>query len=103
LEAIDWYQQRVEATADDELRAVLAHNRDEEIEHAMMDLEWIRRHVAKFDEAARTYLFTEGPITEIEEKLKAAAEASAATPQPRGTSTPIGALRSLEIGSLKSP
>jgi ferritin-like protein len=105
LDAVDWYQQRVEATDDEDLRAVLAHNRDEEIEHAMMDLEWIRRHVAKVDEAARTYLFTEGPITEIEKKLKAAAEGGLATesPQARGATAPMAAPGSLVIGSLKSP
>jgi uncharacterized protein len=75
-EAVDWYQQRVDATDDEALKAVLAHNRDEEIEHAMMNLEWIRRNVATVDEAARTYLFTEGPITEIEAATKAAAGGS---------------------------
>ena len=69
LEAIDWYQQRVDATQDEELKAVLGHNRDEEIEHAMRNLEWIRRRNPTFDEAARTFLFSEGPITEIEEKV----------------------------------
>src|SRR5262245_65197398 len=67
LEAIDWYQQRADACSDDELRAVLLHNRNEEVEHAMMALEWIRRKDAKFDETARTYLFKSAPITEIEE------------------------------------
>jgi ferritin-like protein len=68
LEAIDWYQQRADATPDAELRAIIEHNRDEEIEHAMMALEWIRRQVPKFDENMRTYLFSEGPITEVEKK-----------------------------------
>jgi ferritin-like protein len=68
LEAIDWYQQRADATPDAELRAVMEHNRDEEIEHAMMALEWIRRQSPKFDENMRTYLFSEGPITEVEKK-----------------------------------
>ena len=70
LEAVDWYQQRVDATPDDALKAVLAHNRDEEIEHAIMTLEWIRRRVPKFDENMRTYLFTELPITEVEDEMK---------------------------------
>ena len=61
-EAIDWYQQRVDATQDEGLRAILAHNRDEEKEHAAMVLEWIRRHDPKFDGELRAYLFTEGPI-----------------------------------------
>jgi len=67
FEAVDWYQQRVDAAADDELRAVLAHNRDEELEHAAMVLEWLRRRNPVLDEMLRTYLFSEGPITEIEE------------------------------------
>ena len=78
IEAIDWYNQRVERCSDAALRAVLAHNRDEEIEHATMTLEWLRRCMPKWDEALRTYLFTEGPITEIEEKKKEAAATEAA-------------------------
>jgi ferritin-like protein len=66
LEAADWYDQRVDATTDADLGAILAHNRDEEKEHAMMLLEWLRRHDPTLDEHMRTYLFTEGPITEIE-------------------------------------
>src|SRR5688500_11067866 len=62
LEAIDWYQQRVDAANDTELKAILAHNRDEEKEHAAMVLEWIRRRDSGFDEKLREYLFTEGSI-----------------------------------------
>ena len=62
LEAIDWYQQRVDAAEDPELREILAHNRDEEKEHASMVLEWIRRHDPTFDAHLRDYLFTEGRI-----------------------------------------
>lgn len=67
VEAIDWYNQRVNATRDEELKAIMAHNRDEEIEHACMTLEWLRRNMPAWDEDLRTYLFTEGPITELEE------------------------------------
>ena len=70
LEAADWYNQRVDATSDPSLAAVLAHNRDEEKEHAAMALEWIRRHDPKFDEHLRTYLFTEGDILAIEEEAE---------------------------------
>jgi ferritin-like protein len=66
LEAVDWYDQRVDAATDDALRAVLAHNRDEEKEHAAMTLEWLRRNDAKWDDVLRTYLFTTAPITEVE-------------------------------------
>jgi ferritin-like protein len=66
LEAVDWYDQRVSATSDPTLAAVLAHNRDEEKEHAAMGIEWLRRNDATFDEQLRTYLFTDGPITGVE-------------------------------------
>ena len=68
LEAVDWYDQRVDATTDPELAGILAHNRDEEIEHAAMTLEWLRRNMPGWDEQLRTYLFTEGNILEIEAK-----------------------------------
>jgi len=91
LEAVDWYAQRAEACTDDDLRAVLVHNKNEEIEHAMMVLEWIRRRSPVFDENIRTYSRTTGPITSIEK---------GATPgAPGGGSQPSGG--SLGIGSLK--
>ena len=62
LEAIDWYDQRVDATQDAELKQILAHNRDEEKEHAAMTLEWLRRHDPQLDAALRTYLFAAGSI-----------------------------------------
>ncbi len=62
LEAVDWYQQRVDACKDPELRAILAHNRDEEKEHAAMVLEWIRRHDERFSKELTDYLFTDKPI-----------------------------------------
>lgn len=62
LEAVDWYNQRVDACTDDELRAILAHNRDEEKEHASMLLEWIRRKDKSFEHELKDYLFTDKPI-----------------------------------------
>lgn len=62
LEAVDWYNQRMDACKDPELRAILKHNRDEEKEHAAMVMEWIRRHDPKFDEELRDYLFTDKKI-----------------------------------------
>jgi hypothetical protein len=62
LEAIDWYNQRADACKDPELRAILAHNRDEEKEHAAMVLEWIRRRDARLSKELREYLFTDVPI-----------------------------------------
>src|SRR6187431_3601414 len=67
LEAVDWYDQRVEAADDAELSGILAHNRDEEKEHAAMTLEWLRRKDPGWDDVLRTYLFTDAPITRIEE------------------------------------
>jgi ferritin-like protein len=62
LEAVDWYNQRMDVTGSDELRAILKHNRDEEMEHAAMVLEWIRRQVPEFDKELKDYLFTDKPI-----------------------------------------
>jgi len=92
LEAIDWYQQRVEATEDAALREILNHNRGEEVEHAAMVLEWIRRHDADFAAKLKTYLFTEGSILERESAAEAAdrgAGESNGSRAPRG----IGSLR----------
>jgi ferritin-like protein len=71
LEAIDWYNQRVDVCTDDELRKILAHNRDEEIEHAAMTLEWLRRRLPAMDKELREYLFKEGSITAHEEEATA--------------------------------
>jgi ferritin-like protein len=62
LEAVDWYQQRADACRDPALKAILAHNRDEEKEHAAMLLEWLRRNDAAFARELKDYLFTERPI-----------------------------------------
>ena len=62
LEAVDWYNQRVDACKDEELKAILEHNRDEEKEHAAMVLEWIRRRDPTLDKELKDYLFTEGRI-----------------------------------------
>ncbi len=89
LEAIDWYQQRIDATGDEDLRAILAHNREEEKEHAAMALEWLRRRDPGLDAQLRTYLFTEGSIDEKEAEDGENAEGS-----PAGDG-------SLGIGSLR--
>src|ERR1044071_9031268 len=96
LEAIDWYVQRVAATSDESLRAVLDHNRKEEIEHAAMTLEWLRRRDPDFDLQLRTVLFSDRPITAIEEAAtgKATGAEGAAAPAAAGNG-------SLGIGSLR--
>jgi|SRR5580704_2011280 ferritin-like protein len=91
LDAVDWYQQRAEACSDAELRAVLLHNKNEEIEHAMMVLEWIRRHDGVFDANISTYLKSTGPIVGIEGKATGSA----------GSQASDGLAASLGIGSLK--
>lgn len=62
LEAVDYYNQRVATTNDPELKRILEHNRDEEIEHAAMAIEWLRRNMPVWDEELRSCLFKEGPI-----------------------------------------
>jgi ferritin-like protein len=88
LEAIDWYDQRIDATEDDELGAILEHNRDEEKEHAAMALEWLRRHDPVLDRYLREYLFTDGPIAAREAAVKNGNGSVAA-----GNSLRIGTLR----------
>lgn len=90
LEAIDWYDQRAAASDDEQLRAVLEHNRDDEKEHAAMALEWLRRHDPALDVQLRKYLFNDGSITAIE----------GATPTEE-TGSGDGGSGSLGIGSLR--
>ena len=96
LEAVDWYNQRQEAAADPELKEILAHNRDEEKEHAMMVLEWIRRRDAKFDDMIGTYINSSGNIIQVEE-AETAADAAGGGPDGGGTND-----GSLGIGSLRT-
>lgn len=104
LEAVDWYDQRVAATDDAELAAVLAHNRDEEKEHAAMAIEWLRRNDPTFDEELRTYLFTDAPITRVEElAMGGGADGGDASGGVSGGGSASNASSgpSLGIGSLK--
>ncbi|MDR0747333.1 MAG: ferritin [Helicobacteraceae bacterium] len=88
LEAVDWYHQRAAVTGDSEAKAIFEHNRDEEIEHFAMSLEWLRRNHEPFDEALKAFLFSKGEITSAE----------AAFTSGEGSGSAIGAL---SIGSLK--
>jgi ferritin-like protein len=92
LEAVDWYDQRIDATEDPELRAILTHNRDEEKEHAAMALEWLRRRDPELDRFLRQYLFTEGSITALEGAGEADGNGAAET-SGNGASLGIGSLR----------
>jgi ferritin-like protein len=93
LEAVDWYSQRAEAAKDPQLQSVIEHNRNEEIEHACMTLEWIRRSVSKFDEALKLYLFTSGEITAIEENAKEEHKEETAKPERRNLRLTIGDMK----------
>ena len=93
LEAVDWYNQRVQVTTDDELRGLLIHNRDEEKEHAAMALDWLRRNDPKMDEHLRTFLFKKGPIKEIEADMKGDGAAGDEADKVSDGSLGIGSLR----------
>lgn len=67
MEAIDWYNQRMDASTDQSLTKILEHNMNEEMEHACMTLEWLRRNMPGWDKQMRKYFFTEKEITEIED------------------------------------
>jgi ferritin-like protein len=97
LEAVDWYQQRAEACSDPELKAVLTHNKNEEIEHAMMTLEWLRRNDETMAANIATYIGAAGPIVGVE------ADATGSAGPVTGDAPKAGASssRSLGIGSLK--
>jgi ferritin-like protein len=104
LEAIDWYRQRADVTEDAALREVLVHNLEEEEEHACMVLEWLRRQEPVWDRQLRTYLFSELPITAVEEVAErgdvAAATGDAVGERDLGR-TPERTPEQLTVGSLK--
>lgn len=85
LEAVDWYNQRVATSKNKELADVMAHNRDEEIEHACMALEWLRRNMDGWDQDLKTYLFTTGSLVGVE----------------AGGAAPAATSSSLNIGDMK--
>jgi hypothetical protein len=95
LEAADWYDQRVDAATDPELKEILAHNRDEEKEHFAMLLEWYRRRDATMDAHLKEYLYSSGSIVATEQATAGGGEAGGG-----GPSAPSSA-GSLGIGSLK--
>ena len=93
LEAVDWYDQRIDGATDEALKEVLRHNRDEEKEHAAMVLEWLRRKDPVLDKQLRTYLFKAGDIMAVE----AAAEGAAEPAESGDGSLGIGDLRTDEV------
>lgn len=92
LEAIDLYHQRVAASTDPDAQAILAHNRDEEIEHACMIIEWLRRNMPSWDQELKTYLYTEGSIAGAEEEATSGVDSKSANRV---------SLSDLGIGSMK--
>lgn len=70
LEAVDWYRQRADDCGDESLKAILLHNMREEMEHAAMVIEWLRRNNADFAKELKDYLFTDGDIASIEEQVQ---------------------------------
>ena len=106
LDAVDWYRQRADDSEDQELRELLLHNMREEMEHASMLLEWIRRNNGDFAGHLRTYLFTRAPLLSVEKQATAedvgAGDGSVrAGTAPRGGSGEHDADRTITVGSLK--
>jgi len=64
LEAADWYRQRADDCEDDALREILLHNMREEIEHAAMVLEWLRRNDEDFAGQLKKFLFKDDEIAD---------------------------------------
>ncbi len=91
LEAVDWYNQRADIATDPELKAILEHNRNEETEHAVMIMEWLRRNMPGWDEEMQTYLFTSSPITQLENETLQSEESK--EPNSSGTSLNIGSMK----------
>lgn len=93
LDAVDWYRQRADDTEDVELREVLLHNMREEMEHAAMIIEWLRRRNADFAGHLKTYLYTEGPLTEIEGAAEHGGKSSGGARKDSGDGLTIGSLK----------
>jgi len=96
LDAIDWYRQRADDTEEETLKELLLHNMREEMEHASMLLEWIRRHDSDFERFLNTYLFTEGSILQAEKAATAEGLGGGRFERNRG-----GAEKGFTIGSLR--
>ena len=100
LDAVDWYRQRADDTEDEELREVLLHNMREEIEHASMILEWLRRKDRDFARCFDTYLYSEGPLTAVETVAEHGGGAPAAPAERGGPGGPRDDL-GFTVGRLK--
>ncbi|MGC8538083.1 MAG: ferritin [Candidatus Micrarchaeia archaeon] len=65
FEAMMFYDERADATKDKDLRSVMEHNRDDEKEHAVLLLEWIRRHDKRMDKELKEILFSKKEIKQL--------------------------------------
>ena len=101
LEAVDWYDQRIQATGDAELRAILTHNRDEEKEHAAMVLEWLRRRDAVLAQQLQTYLFSDGAIVDREAAETGDGASEAPASEAGAPASSMAGDGSLGVGSLR--
>lgn len=97
LDAVDWYRQRADDCSDDSLKEILLHNMREEIEHACMILEWLRRNGSDWEKQMGTYLYSEGPILEVEAAAEHSGEGKADAPAAPVPPKPYR----FTIGSLK--
>lgn len=68
LEAVDWYRQRADDCDDPALKEILLHNMREEMEHAAMVLEWLRRNNKDFAGHLDEFLYSEGEIAHHEDE-----------------------------------
>jgi uncharacterized protein len=95
LDAVDWYRQRADDIEEDELKQLLLHNMREEMEHASMLLEWIRRNNGDFAGHIKTYLFSNGSILGVEKAAESEGPAagSGAAPPPGPSPVTIGSLK----------
>lgn len=90
LEAVDWYNQRAECATDPEAKAIMEHNRDEEIEHACMGIEWLRKNSPVWDEMLREFLFKDGDIVGNEQEMTGKSDTEESTSQAGGSTLNIG-------------
>jgi ferritin-like protein len=98
LEAVDWYDQRIDAAGDEDLKGILRHNRDEEKEHAAMLLEWLRRQDGSWDKFLRIYLFSDGPVSDLAEAVEGDEGGEGGEGDGGGGPAPSGGGRSSSLG-----
>lgn len=63
-EAINWYEQRISASKDEEVKGILRHAQEEEMEHFAIELAWLTKKFPKWKSVLQAILFKEGDILE---------------------------------------